>query len=113
MSRSTGGKICTIFVEDIPDAMDRAAILRLFVKFGVVRDVFIPRKRSKTGKRFGFVRYNCSVAAEVAIQKTNGVWMHDKELRVKFADYHRNKGKQLLKKANTLASTPGRVTLSA
>ncbi|GAB2297819.1 hypothetical protein Dimus_031906, partial [Dionaea muscipula] len=74
---------------DLPDAMDLGAFHRLFAKFGVVKDVFVPRKRSKLGKRFGFVRYDCPVVAEVAIQKTNGLWIDDKELRVKMADYNR------------------------
>ncbi|GAB2279847.1 hypothetical protein Dimus_014485 [Dionaea muscipula] len=62
----------------------------LFAQFGVVKDVFVPRKRSKSGKRFGFVRYDCSVAAEVALHKTNGLWIGDKALKVKMAAYNRN-----------------------
>ncbi|GAB2297113.1 hypothetical protein Dimus_031212 [Dionaea muscipula] len=34
----------------------------------------------------------CSVAVGVAIQRTNGVWMHDKELKVKYADFHKKQG---------------------
>ncbi|KAL7237766.1 hypothetical protein ACSBR2_003963 [Camellia fascicularis] len=45
----------------------------LFNKFGVVKDVFIPQKRRKaTNTRFGFVRYDCSITADVAEQK--GQW---------------------------------------
>ncbi|GAB2276772.1 hypothetical protein Dimus_011488 [Dionaea muscipula] len=44
-------------------------------------------KRSKRGRRFGFVRYDCPVAADVAIQKTNEVWIQDKELMVKYAEF--------------------------
>ncbi|KAL7202234.1 hypothetical protein ACSBR1_033830 [Camellia fascicularis] len=40
----------------------------IFVNYGVVMDVFIPNKRRKlTRSRFGFVRYNCSIAAAVAV----------------------------------------------
>ncbi|GAB2289630.1 hypothetical protein Dimus_023938, partial [Dionaea muscipula] len=63
----------------------------MFAKFGVVKDVFIPRKRSMTGKRFGFVRYDCFMVAEAAIQKTNGIWIFDKELKVKVFEFHRTK----------------------
>ncbi|GAB2274123.1 Serine arginine-rich splicing factor 2 [Dionaea muscipula] len=62
----------------------------MFSKFGVVKDVFIPKKRSKSGKRFGFVRYDSRIAADAAIQKTNGLWIHNKELKVKMAEYSRD-----------------------
>ncbi|KAL7161846.1 hypothetical protein ACSBR2_042340 [Camellia fascicularis] len=80
--------IYTIFVDYIPLSMNPKGLYELFKKFGVVRDVFIPNKTRKTTRsRFGFVRYNCSVAAEMAIQKANGVWCDDKALRVKFTEF--------------------------
>ncbi|GAB2289348.1 Serine arginine-rich splicing factor 2 [Dionaea muscipula] len=85
--RHREGNVFTIFIEDLPDSFTPIDFHRMFDKFGVVKDVFIPRKRSKMGRQFGFVRYDCSVAAYVAIQKTNGVWIQDKELKVKYADF--------------------------
>ncbi|KAL7240428.1 hypothetical protein ACSBR2_006140 [Camellia fascicularis] len=62
----------------------------LFGKFGRVRDVFILSKvRKATKSRFGFVRYDCPVAASVAIQKANGLWCDDKALKVKEAEFRR------------------------
>lgn len=53
----------------------------------MVQDVFIPYKRKRsTNTRFGFVRFNCFVAATVAVQKTNGLWVDDKAIKVKHAD---------------------------
>ncbi|GAB2296831.1 hypothetical protein Dimus_030932, partial [Dionaea muscipula] len=78
-----------IFVDDLPEVSDATELRKLFTKFGVVMDVFIPRKRNKAGMRFGFVRYDCSVAAEMAIQKTNGVWFRDRTLKVKLAEFER------------------------
>ncbi|GAB2273295.1 Serine arginine-rich splicing factor 2 [Dionaea muscipula] len=69
--------------------MTSADLHKMFAKFGVVVDSFIPGKRSKAGRHFGFVRYDCVVVAEVAIQWTNGLWIQDKELRVKSSDYDR------------------------
>ncbi|GAB2279650.1 hypothetical protein Dimus_014294 [Dionaea muscipula] len=71
--------------------MGSTELRKMFVKFGVVVDSFIPRKRSRAGRRFGFVRYDCAVAAEVAIHQTNRIWIQDKELKVKKADYDRVK----------------------
>ncbi|GMP94285.1 hypothetical protein CsSME_00043794 [Camellia sinensis var. sinensis] len=45
-----------------------------------------------TSSRFGFVRYRCHVAADMAFQKANGLWCDDKALRVKKADYSKEYG---------------------
>ncbi|GAB2301652.1 hypothetical protein Dimus_035684 [Dionaea muscipula] len=78
-----------IFVEDVPESMNQVELRKLFSRFGVVIDAFIPRKLNKGKRRFGFVRYDCPVAAEVAIQRTNGIWIRNKESKVKFADFGR------------------------
>ncbi|KAL7229902.1 hypothetical protein ACSBR2_008455 [Camellia fascicularis] len=44
-----------------------------------------------TTSRFSFVRYNCEVVAKVAVQKANGLWVEDKALVVKSADFKREK----------------------
>ncbi|KAL7204761.1 hypothetical protein ACSBR2_017798 [Camellia fascicularis] len=69
-----GAEVFSLFVDNIPMSMAPKDQYFLFMKFGVVKDVFIPNKmRKATRSRFGFVRYNCSVAAKVAIQKANGL----------------------------------------
>ncbi|GAB2289444.1 hypothetical protein Dimus_023753 [Dionaea muscipula] len=81
--------VVTIYVEDLPEQLNRKEMHHLFSKFGVVCDVYIPFKRNWKGMRFGFVRYGCKVAADVAVQKTNGLWIGDKKLTVKLAEYSR------------------------
>lgn len=45
----------------------KAFFYNLFIRFGEIRQTFIPNKRSKiTGKRFGFVRYVSNKDAEHA-----------------------------------------------
>ncbi|KAL7263059.1 hypothetical protein ACSBR1_001268 [Camellia fascicularis] len=84
--------------------MDPRALYKLFTKFGIVRDVFIPQKRRKaTNSRFGFVRFDCSMAANVAVQKADGLWVEDRELKVKMATY----GK--LKVRENRRNQPGRI----
>ncbi|CAL5396075.1 unnamed protein product [Camellia sinensis] len=68
--------------------MDPRSLHKLFSKFGVVKDAFIPIKRRKsTNTRFGFIRYDCSISARIAEQKANGLWVDDKSLIVKTAEY--------------------------
>ncbi|KAL7212973.1 hypothetical protein ACSBR2_015635 [Camellia fascicularis] len=37
----------TVFVDNIPNSMDPKVLYSLFMKFGIVKDVFIPQKRRK------------------------------------------------------------------
>ncbi|KAA8538407.1 hypothetical protein F0562_028047 [Nyssa sinensis] len=81
----------TVFVHNLLEFMDHEELRKIFTKYGVVRDVFIPRKRrEKTGFRFGFVRYDCGVAAGIAVQKGDGIWIGSKNTKVKLADQNRN-----------------------
>ncbi|XP_028095932.1 serine/arginine-rich splicing factor SC35-like [Camellia sinensis] len=78
-----------VFVDNLPDSMDPKGLFSLFNNFGVVRDVFIPNKtRRISSTRFGFVRYDCRVAANVAIQRANGLWVEDRALKVKETDFN-------------------------
>ncbi|KAL7208081.1 hypothetical protein ACSBR1_029941 [Camellia fascicularis] len=63
--------------------MEPRDLFNLFTNYGVVKDVFIPKKRRKVlGTRFGFVRYDCQVVASIAVQKAKGLWCDDKSLMV-------------------------------
>ncbi|KAL7215151.1 hypothetical protein ACSBR1_027338 [Camellia fascicularis] len=82
--------IVTIFIDNIPDSMSPKRLFNLFQKFGLVKDVFIPGKRRRASRsRFGFVRYDCEVAAGIATQKADGLWCDNKELRVKRAQFQK------------------------
>lgn len=88
----------TLFVDNIPEAKDLRWLRWAFNKFGVVRDAFIPNKRSKcTGNHFGFVRYDCHVAAGMAISKMNGIWVDNRRLFVKEACFGLNEEKTRVK----------------
>ncbi|KAL7236416.1 hypothetical protein ACSBR1_019657 [Camellia fascicularis] len=82
--------LSSVFVDNIPSTMDPKSLFHLFTKFGRVKDVFIPQKRRKTtNTRFCFIRFDCSVMANVVVQKANGLWVVDIELKVKMAEYGR------------------------
>ncbi|KAL7265494.1 hypothetical protein ACSBR1_003297 [Camellia fascicularis] len=71
--------------------MNPKDLFNIFNKFGVVKDVFIPMKRRKaTRTRFGFLRCGCKVAAEVAVQKADGLWCDNNVLKVKLAEYRKS-----------------------
>lgn len=90
-SRAGNKETFTLFVDNIPDSKDQIWLKRTFNNFGIVRDAFIPRKRSqRTGKKFGFVRYDCHVAAGMAVSRMNGVWVENERLFVKQACFGHN-----------------------
>lgn len=81
----------TLYVDNIHEFKDHIWLKKTFNKFGMVRDAFIPHKRSKrTGKKFGFVRYDCPTAAGMAVSRMNGVWVDNERLFVKEACFGHN-----------------------
>ncbi|KAH1037923.1 hypothetical protein J1N35_039666 [Gossypium stocksii] len=48
----------TVFAYNIPDSMHWKGLWVIYSFYGNVVDAFIPAKRSKEGKRFGFVRFS-------------------------------------------------------
>ncbi|KAH7837692.1 hypothetical protein Vadar_016784 [Vaccinium darrowii] len=81
--------LLTLFVDNLPEDVNLSWLKHLFNKFGVVKDASIPTKRSKvSGRRFGFVHYNCQVSAMLAISKTHGLWIEDRRLFVKSASFN-------------------------
>ncbi|CAL5411537.1 unnamed protein product [Camellia sinensis] len=87
--------------------MDPRRLHSLFSNFGGVKDVFIPFKRRKTTHtRFDFVRYDCPMAANMAVQKTDGLWCDDKALKFKLAEF----GKEVDGKQRSVHPIYGRQT---
>ncbi|KAK8699606.1 hypothetical protein V6N13_115689 [Hibiscus sabdariffa] len=51
----------TIFIHNLPEKMHWKGLWATFAHHGEVIDAFIPRKRSRNGRKFGFVRYSSRV----------------------------------------------------
>ena len=51
------GKATTFFFTNFPESWNEKGFWNIFLKYGRVVDVFIPRKRNKAGKLFGFARF--------------------------------------------------------
>ncbi|KAH7848025.1 hypothetical protein Vadar_032983 [Vaccinium darrowii] len=77
----------TLFVDNIPLARNLSWLETLFSNYGIVKGSFIPAKRSKRGSKFGFVRFDCSVSAAVAISRANGLEVEGYFLFVKKARF--------------------------
>ncbi|KAL7164645.1 hypothetical protein ACSBR2_040526 [Camellia fascicularis] len=81
----------TLFVDELLESTKPKGLYSLFNNFGAVKDVYISFKRRKQMRsRFGFVRYDCPVAAQMAVQKANGLWCDNIALKLKLADFEKD-----------------------
>ncbi|KAH7860741.1 hypothetical protein Vadar_017477 [Vaccinium darrowii] len=85
----------TLFVDNIPEEANLSWLSSTFNNYGVVIWAHISNKRSYKGSRFAFVKYNCHVSIDVAIQKANGMQFGTNKLVVKTASFtpNQNRGK--------------------
>lgn len=60
-------EIFTIFLHDIPEAAQSKEIWQLFQACGQIRDIILPRKRDRNGKRIGFVQTHSEKEAGAVI----------------------------------------------
>lgn len=88
-------KSSTIFADNLPVGIRKIWVYNLFSKYGKIREVFIPNKRSKiTNQSFGFVRLSDISEATLAIAKVHESWCWGKKLMVKYARFLRIQDKQ-------------------
>ncbi|KAG8486019.1 hypothetical protein CXB51_019397 [Gossypium anomalum] len=82
------GIVETIFVYNILISMHWKGLWALFRFDGDVVDAFIPSKRCRNGKRFGFVRFSNERDTLRAIMRLNGFFLLGKRIGVKMARYN-------------------------
>ncbi|GJY78645.1 RNA-directed DNA polymerase, eukaryota [Tanacetum coccineum] len=103
-------KISTsIFVTNFPDQTNAKELWRLCNQYGNVIDVFIPNKRSKVGKRFGFVRFIKISDVDRLVNNLCTIWIERFKIHANIARFNRppiNKGSQHPKfNANTKSAS--------
>ncbi|KAK8714564.1 hypothetical protein V6N13_149754 [Hibiscus sabdariffa] len=80
-------KAFSFYVENIPKALHWKGLRHVFARYGDVVDVFIARKLSKAGKKFGFVRFKKQEDANRAIVSLNGFVLNGAKLSVSMAKF--------------------------
>nr|GEW53877.1 hypothetical protein [Tanacetum cinerariifolium] len=84
-------KIATsFFVTNIPNSLDAKNLWKEFQPFVRIVDAFIANKRSKQGKRFGFVRFLGIHNEEVFAKSLSNVWIRSYHVFVLVAKFQRN-----------------------
>nr|GEW44279.1 nucleotide-binding alpha-beta plait domain-containing protein [Tanacetum cinerariifolium] len=83
-------KISTsVFITNFSESMSAKELFQSCKQYGHVVDTFIPNKRSKNGKRFGFVRFINVFNDERLVNNLNTVWIDRFKLHANIARFHR------------------------
>ncbi|KAH7845818.1 hypothetical protein Vadar_006425 [Vaccinium darrowii] len=83
----------TVFVDNLPHQIRKIWVFNLFSRYGKIKDIFIPNKKSKiSGQSFGFVRFFRRDEATFAVKKLNNTWCWNRRLDVKFAKFLKKEG---------------------
>ncbi|KAI3505961.1 hypothetical protein L1887_28307 [Cichorium endivia] len=84
-------KATSIFISDFPPDWVEADLWRFLKNFGVLVDVYIASKRSKSNSRFGFARYIRVSNLQDLVNSLNGARCGNSRLRANLAKYERKK----------------------
>ncbi|KAL4271259.1 hypothetical protein GQ457_13G026050 [Hibiscus cannabinus] len=82
----------SLFVENLPERLHWKGLWFAFARHGEVVNVYIARKKSRGGKRFGFVRMKNLEEADRVTQRLNGAIFYGSRLVVKIARDNRGQG---------------------
>lgn len=70
--------------------MFRKRLRRKFEEVGKFDDLFIPAKKDKTGKRFGFVRFASKGKRSERLEKLNNIWIDSFVIRAYIPRFERS-----------------------
>ncbi|GJR57152.1 nucleotide-binding alpha-beta plait domain-containing protein [Tanacetum coccineum] len=80
----------SIYVSNFPESFSAKDLFHACSKYGHVVDSFIPSKRSKEGKRFGFVRFINVFSAERLVGNLCTIWIGRCKLQANIARFDRS-----------------------
>ncbi|GKD87689.1 nucleotide-binding alpha-beta plait domain-containing protein [Tanacetum coccineum] len=83
----------SIFVSNFPDSFTAKDLFHSCKQYGHVIDSFIPTKRTKDGKRFGFVRFINVFNVERLVNILCTIWVGRLKLHANVAKFNRDKVK--------------------
>ncbi|KAL4568967.1 hypothetical protein LXL04_024591 [Taraxacum kok-saghyz] len=87
------GTATSFFFTNFPEHWSVARLGEAFSKLGRVADVFVAKKRSSQGRKFGFVRFFKVTCMEKMIDELNKLWLDKFRIRANVAKYRRKETK--------------------
>ncbi|GJV68191.1 nucleotide-binding alpha-beta plait domain-containing protein [Tanacetum coccineum] len=79
----------SIFITNFPDSFNAKDLWRVCNQYGTVVDTFIPDKRSKANKRYGFVRFIKADNVERLVSNLCTIWVGKLKLHANIARFQR------------------------
>ncbi|GJR84433.1 RNA-directed DNA polymerase, eukaryota [Tanacetum coccineum] len=79
----------SIYVTNFPDSFSAKDLFQTCKQYGHVIDSFIPEKKSKEGKRFGFVRFINVFSVDRLVGNLCTIWINRLKLHANIARYQR------------------------
>ncbi|GJR30097.1 nucleotide-binding alpha-beta plait domain-containing protein [Tanacetum coccineum] len=79
----------SIFITNFPDSFNAKDLWRVCNQYGTVVDTFIPDKRSKANKRYGFVRFIKADNVERLVSNLCTIWVGKLRLHANIARFQR------------------------
>nr|GEZ99884.1 nucleotide-binding alpha-beta plait domain-containing protein [Tanacetum cinerariifolium] len=79
----------TIYVSNFPESFSAKDLFHSCKQYGHVVDTFIPFKKSKDGKRFGFVSFINVFNAERLVSNLCTIWVDRSKFHADIARFHR------------------------
>nr|GEX47024.1 RNA-directed DNA polymerase, eukaryota [Tanacetum cinerariifolium] len=80
----------SVYVTNFPESFSAKDLFHSCKQYGHVVDSFIPTKRSKAGKRFGFVRFINVFSVERLVSNLCSIWNDRLKIQVNIARYQRS-----------------------
>nr|GEW71116.1 nucleotide-binding alpha-beta plait domain-containing protein [Tanacetum cinerariifolium] len=84
----------SVYVTNFPESISAKDLFKACRQYGHVVDSFIPNKKSKTGKRFGFIKFINVFSEERLINNLCTVWIDRFKLHANIACFQRPMGKK-------------------
>ncbi|GKE46196.1 nucleotide-binding alpha-beta plait domain-containing protein [Tanacetum coccineum] len=82
----------SVFVTNFPDNVGAKDLWNACKQYGYVVDAFIPNKKSKAGKKFGFVPFINVFDVDRLVNNLCTVWIGSHRIHANIAKFHRQKG---------------------
>ncbi|MCI25192.1 RNA-binding protein 25-like, partial [Trifolium medium] len=90
--RSEEGKTTTFFITNFPEDAAAEELWRLLRRYWKLGEIYIPSKRDKHGKRFGFAKYVEVENSHNLLKKIEGTWMGTYKLRANLSKFKKGDG---------------------
>ncbi|PWA69647.1 hypothetical protein CTI12_AA294560 [Artemisia annua] len=97
----------SVYITNFPESVSAKELFHVCKQYGHVVDSFIPTKRSKNGKRFGFVRFINVFNEERLVNNLCTIWVDRYKLHANIARFQRppdKKERDGVKKTNAFSS---------